>query len=120
MRYYDGTIESLYDSPVWGPDRMGGGINSHGEVDGDNPYYVTDGKFANIPITQTQEPEHWCKDLMELSGQVAYDDCVETLNGVTFQTGITIVRPMPDDHLHYVNRRPMHFMDTDYCQRRAA
>mmetsp|Transcript_10245 Transcript_10245/g.17170 ORF Transcript_10245/g.17170 Transcript_10245/m.17170 type:complete len:684 (+) Transcript_10245:127-2178(+) len=121
-QHYTGTLRSLLDSPVWGPERYGSRAN-HETVVGNgtehgHPYYVTDGRFANFTISQTQGPDYWCEPLLDLSGPSLHQLCRDlyTLrHDSMFSVGISLMQPKPASLLEYVSRRPYFFQGSEFC-----
>ena len=117
--HWAGSVESLLQSPVWGDGRYGARDNYHGG-NANVPFFVTDGRFRNFSITQTTSAAYWCDPLVALSGQAAFDVCVESFQkrrGHT-ATGVTLLQPRPKEHLRKVRRRPYHHLgNADHCPR---
>lgn len=117
----DGTIESLLNnSPIFKDDMMGGANNYYKDVT--DPAYVTDGKLGkDWSITQTKSTTYWCDPLLELSGMLLYETCVEkfTLHNGYYSVGISGLQPKPVSHMQKVSRKPYFFLGSNqYCKNR--
>lgn len=115
--YVAGQPESLLQSPVWSDTRYGGAGN-HATTTESSSYAVTDGRFKNFPITQTQNASYWCDPLVQLAGSAVYDVCVEVMQTrlAAYRTGITLLQPRAVSDLQLVSRRPYYHLGRgDYC-----
>ena len=115
-KYYDPEvgIKSMLDSPIFGPDYYGGGLqNWDDREDIYDPYYVEDGRFANFPLRQNRT------ELCDESAGLFDDDtyipfCKSLMEGNSFKgwrgsdpttSGIWIMEPRDESAYKYVSAR---------------
>lgn len=110
--YYDASlgVASLLRSPIWGAEYLGGRGN-HADDDGSNPHYwVTDGRFARFPLTQSRTGI--CAELAEQFDELA-QHC-EAMVGATNigwygpkeTNGFWFTEPRPRAAFQFISRRP--------------
>ena len=113
----NGTMISLLEnSPVFKNSMMGGAINYH--LPNDDPSYLSDGKLGkNWPITQTKNASYWCDPLLELSGTLVYQTCIDSFTHRGTWTGVTGLQPKPLSQVQKVSRKPYFYMgNQDFCR----
>jgi hypothetical protein len=115
-KYYDPEvgIKSMLDSPIFGPDYYGGGLqNWDDREDIDDPYYVEDGRFANFPLRQNRT--ELCDESAGLFDDGTYIPfCKSVMEGNAYKgwrgsdpstNGIWMMEPRDNSAYKYVSAR---------------
>jgi hypothetical protein len=115
-KYYDPEvgIKSMLDSPIFGPDYYGGGLqNWDDREDVYDPYYVEDGRFAKFPLRQNRT--ELCDESAGLFDDETYIPfCKSVMEGNAFKgwrgsdpstNGIWMMEPRDTSSYKYVSAR---------------